>query len=282
VRRVFLELHDLPSALTEELEAGAKDDGERQNLAQRRHEEALIEQEVFRSVDGLICISAGLRDTVAERHGPSLPHSAVIPNGATVGATPPPRVRERQGIAYVGHLQPNRGVETLIEALSYLDGETLTLVGGNDPADVARIEQLISRVGVKDRVHLRGCLPPPAAREALRGARVAAMTSKPESLVGRVFASHTKLFEYMAAGAAIVAADVPTVRPPLEHMRNALLVPPGNPEELARAIRRLMQNDALAESLSRQAWEDAKPYSWQSRAEHIHEFITGTLDKECI
>jgi len=95
--------------------------------------------------------------------------------------------------------------------------------------------------------------------------------------VGRVFASHTKLFEYMAAGAAIVASDVPTVRPPLKQMKNAVLVPPDDPEEMAMAIRRLMQDDDLADAIARQAAEDVRLYTWDRRASRIQTFISSVL-----
>lgn len=277
--RVFLELHNLPSILTEENEAYAEDDLQRQYLSLRRKQEEFVEQQVIPSVDGIICISAGLKNVLTERYGKALPPSVVISGATSMSSSPLPPLRERRGIMYAGHFQPNRGVETLIQALSYLDEETITLVGGNNPADIARIEQLIIQLGIKSRVNMVGCLPPPDVREMLLRTRVAVMTSKSDSVVGRVFASHSKLFDYMAAGTAIVAANVPTVNPPLEHMRNAILVPPDHPEELARAIKRLMQDDVLAESISRQAVEDVKPYSWEHRAAQIHSFVTAVLDK---
>jgi glycosyltransferase involved in cell wall biosynthesis len=275
--RVFLELHNLPSALTGELEAAAEDERERQGLKRRREQESSVEQEVIPFVDGIICISAGLRDMLTEKYGKALPPSVVIPGGATIGSDPPPPLCSRKGVAYVGHLQPNRGVETLICALKYLEGQTITLAGGNDPVDVARIERMARQLGVRAQIHMPGCLEPMAARELLSRARVAVMTSRGDCLVGRVFASHTKLFEYMAAGAAIVAADVPTVHPPLEHMRNAILVPPDHPEEMARAIRLLIQDDVLAQSISRQALEDVRAYSWDRRAARIHAFVKAAV-----
>ncbi|MBW2147076.1 MAG: glycosyltransferase family 4 protein [Deltaproteobacteria bacterium] len=276
--RVFLELHTLPSALTEESKKKAKDNREIEKLQAQRKEEKSVEKQVIPSVDGLIYISTGLREMVAEMHGTALPPSVVIPNGAAIGRYPPPPLSERRGIAYVGHWQPNRGMENLINALPFLNEGTITLVGGNDPADVALIKRIIEERGIKERVNVTGCLPPADAREVLLHTRVAVMTSNPHGLVGRVFASHTKLYEYMAAGTAIVAADVPTVRPPLEHMRNALLVPPEDPQEIALAIRRLLQDDTLAETLSRQAYEDARLHSWDHRAAEIYAFTSAVLN----
>ena len=81
----------------------------------------------------------------------------------------------------------------------------------------------------------------------------------------------------MAAGADVVAADVPTMHPHLEYIRNAILVPPDHPEEMARAIRFLMQDDALTQSICRQAHEDVKAYSWGCSAARIHAFVKAAL-----
>ena len=275
--KLFLELHNLPSSLSEEMAGQAESEMQRQALLEQSQRESSVEREVLPSVDGIIYISSGLRDMVQEVYGHELPPSSVIPNGAAMENCPPPPLRERNGIAYVGHWQPDRGLETLLTAMTHLDRETLTLVGGNDPEDRKRIENAVAALGIGARVKAIGCLPPPDARKALLRSRVAVMTSQPGCLVGRMFASHTKLFEYMAAGAAIAAVDIPTVRPPLEHMRNALLVPPDRPEEMAAAIRRLLEDDDLAESLAGQALEDVKSYSWDRRAARIHAFAASIM-----
>ncbi len=53
----------------------------------------------------------------------------------------------------------------------------------------------------------------------------------------RFFGSPTKLFEYMAMGKGIVASRLEQLAEVLEHDQTALLVTPGNVEELAEAIR---------------------------------------------
>jgi glycosyltransferase involved in cell wall biosynthesis len=73
----------------------------------------------------------------------------------------------------------------------------------------------------------------------------------------RFFGSPTKLFEYMAMGKAIVASRLDQLAEVLEHERTALLVAPGNAEELAQAIRRLALNPAERESLGAAARQAA-------------------------
>ena len=58
-----------------------------------------------------------------------------------------------------------------------------------------------------------------------------------------------------------------TLREVLSHNGNALLVPPEDIEEWARALRELERNRALRERLANQAFEDvAKKFTWEKRA----------------
>jgi glycosyltransferase involved in cell wall biosynthesis len=59
-----------------------------------------------------------------------------------------------------------------------------------------------------------------------------------------------KAYEALACGTPLVTADTPASRELLADGENALLVPPGNPEALADAVRRIAADPALAESLS--------------------------------
>jgi glycosyltransferase involved in cell wall biosynthesis len=57
--------------------------------------------------------------------------------------------------------------------------------------------------------------------------------------------------EALAAGTPIVATAVRGIRELLTDGENALLVPPGDPEALAPAVRRLLVDRSLAEALAR-------------------------------
>jgi glycosyltransferase involved in cell wall biosynthesis len=65
----------------------------------------------------------------------------------------------------------------------------------------------------------------------------------------KFFGSPTKLFEYMAMGKGIVASRLDQLAEVLEHERTALLVTPGNAEELAEAILWLALNPKAREAL---------------------------------
>jgi glycosyltransferase involved in cell wall biosynthesis len=59
----------------------------------------------------------------------------------------------------------------------------------------------------------------------------------------------------------------------LHHEVDALLVAPGNPEELAAAIERLAAQPALAARLARAAFDAAPEFSWDRRAERLEQLF---------
>jgi glycosyltransferase involved in cell wall biosynthesis len=78
--------------------------------------------------------------------------------------------------------------------------------------------------------------------------------------------SPMKLFEYMAAGAPIVATDLPAIREVLRHGDNALLAAPGNPAAFADALHVLLDDRACAARLAARARADVERFTWQHRA----------------
>ncbi len=84
------------------------------------------------------------------------------------------------------------------------------------------------------------------------------------------FGSPTKLFEYMAMGRAIVASALDQIAEVLEDGRTALLVKPGDPGELAAAIRRLASDPQLRADLGRAAREAVLArYTWRQNARRV-------------
>jgi len=70
----------------------------------------------------------------------------------------------------------------------------------------------------------------------------------------------TALIEAMAAGKAIVASDLPSIREIIRDEYNGLLVKPGNKEALSRTLERLYEDGVLRAMLAKNAEEQAESY----------------------
>jgi glycogen synthase len=79
----------------------------------------------------------------------------------------------------------------------------------------------------------------------------------------------TVLLEAMQAGLPIVASKTGGIPDVIEDGVNGMLVPPGDPEALVRAIDLLLANRDLACRLSEGAQERGKDYDWEALAERV-------------
>jgi glycosyltransferase involved in cell wall biosynthesis len=230
------------------------------------------EASVWTGADGYVAITQGLADELRERFG-ARRNVAVVPDGVRIDRNrawrPPDSSVPLAG--YAGHLYAWKGVDILLRALARAPEVAGLIVGGHDAEpDLARMKALAQTLGLTARVTFTGLVPPALVAEALRRATMLVLPN-PASAISTRFTSPLKLFEYMAAGRAIVASDLPAIREVLTDGADALLVPPGDAEALARALTRLAGDPALAERLGRAAFERAPAFGWDRRAERLED-----------
>jgi glycosyltransferase involved in cell wall biosynthesis len=173
-----------------------------------------------------------------------LPHGSVltIHNGVpdeSYEPLPPPTPGPVVGA--VGRLEHQKGFDTLIRALSLVEGAALVLVG--DGNERAALEHLARKVGVADRVLWAGWSDDP--RRYLATFDVFALPSRFEGFPLAVL-------EALLARSAVIAADVGSVSEVVLDGKTGLLVPPEDPIALAGAIGRLLADAGRRRRLGEQ------------------------------
>src|SRR5206468_10350856 len=113
----------------------------------------------LRRLKGAIAGSAGAA-AVLHRTVPDLPVAVVPQLGVQVPPEPEHALHEGLAIGYVGRLVPEKGVDTLLQALAENRAHRwhLTVVG--DGPDRERLERLASDLRLAARVRWTGALPP--------------------------------------------------------------------------------------------------------------------------
>lgn len=235
---------------------------------------------VWRYADGYVTITRGLAESLAERFGPR-ERVGIVHDGARIGSShDTSSVTRSPGdvvVTYSGHLYPWKGVDVLLDALARIPSIRATIVGGHEKEpDLGRLQGVAARLGIADRVTFTGLVAPGQVPEHLRNADILALPN-PRSAISDHATSPLKLFEYMAAGKAIAASNLPSIGEVLTHDVNALLVTPGDAEALAAAIRRLVGDADLRARLGAAARRDVAEYSWDRRAERLEQLFTEVL-----
>jgi glycosyltransferase involved in cell wall biosynthesis len=232
---------------------------------------AARESRVWNRAEGYVTITSGLADDLIRRFGPR-DLVAVVPDGTRavqVSEARTPVQDEPLTVGYAGHLYAWKGVDILLQAIAKVPSVRGLIVGGHGKEqDLSRLRALAGSLGIAERVTFTGQVPPSAVPALLARASVLVLPN-PASAISTRATSPLKLFEYMAAGRAIVASDLPALREVLTHEVNGLLVAPGDPDALAAGIRRLAGDPDLRDRVARTAHDTAAEYSWSRRAERL-------------
>jgi glycogen synthase len=174
----------------------------------------------------------------------------------------------RPRVLFVGRLAPQKGVDTLVAAAGLLKDPCAQVLLVGDGPERKALERETERLGVGDRLHFVGFVTHDRLPAAMAHADVLVLPSLYEEL-------GTVLLEAMQAGLPIVASETGGILDVIEDGVNGLLVPPGDPEALARGIDRILSDGDLARRLSEGAQERGKDYDWEVLAERVLRVYQG-------
>jgi glycosyltransferase involved in cell wall biosynthesis len=239
----------------------------------RRSKMARLEGLVVERAAALVANSRATARRLSELYRTAAPPQ-VIPNGVDYPPTVPDRdwTRARELVIYSGSFFRWKGVEDLVAAAGRLPGFRIRLLGG-DEVGVARLRALVDPGGAQ--LEFAGRIPHERVAGELQRACIAVLPNRadPDS----VFTSPIKLFEYMAAGCALVASDLPALREVLGQ-DDALWVAPGDAAGLANAIRALAEDPERARRLGARVREKARSYTWAVRGERLARIVRPLLE----
>jgi glycosyltransferase involved in cell wall biosynthesis len=216
----------------------------------------------------VIAVSQSLKD-VATELGVAAPHITVIPNGVDLakfhdkGRTAARQAcglpLDRPVILTVGGIYEGKGQHHVVEALANLSTrrpDALYVMVGADRRDgyVERLQRLIARSGLGDRVRFAGPQPHAALADWYSAADVFCLATQSEGWAN-------VLLEALACGTPVVATRVGGNPEIVPDDRYGLLVPHGDVPALARALDRAIESRwdraALAAYAATHTWEAA-------------------------
>lgn len=212
----------------------------------------------------------------------------VAPNGADLeryaGLPGAPEARRRLALperltaVYTGHFYAGRGIDLLFELARRLPEIGFLWVGGR-PEDVAAWQAKLDAAGMRN-VLLTGFVENrrlplyQAAGDVLLMPYERAIAGSSGGNSAEI-CSPMKMFEYMAAGRAILASDLPVLHEVL-NPGNAVFAPPEDVAAWETALAVLCADPARRAGLAAQARADAANYTWLSRAQRALEGMIDT------
>lgn len=226
-----------------------------------------MERLVWRTADRIVTVTGVLRDIIAAEGAPR-ERIAVVPNAIDMDQFAAIPARGDAGsivLGFVGFMRPWHGLDALLPAIAGCgDARVQLLVVGDGPA-LPNLTRQAEVLGLSGRVRFTGL----AAREAIPGLLAEIDIALQPKVVP--YASPLKIFEYMAAGRAIVAPDQPNIREILRHEATALLFDPSREGALWEAVLRLIKDKPLRSRLGAAAREEIarREHTWRANADQV-------------
>ncbi len=179
-------------------------------------------------------------------------------------------------VAYFGSMTRVRGTVEMVKAVSLLPDDLnvkLILAGKISPCSLENEIKLlpgwgkIQYLGMLERVRLRECF-----KETKIGLHL------PFPIPNYLDAIPTKIFEYMAAEIPFIATDLPILKKIAEETQTGLIVPPGDPDAVAKAVEWLLTHPVEAKMMGKRGREAVlETYNWDVEVSKLLEFYARIL-----
>jgi glycosyltransferase involved in cell wall biosynthesis len=252
-----------------------------------------IQAEVFalKKADAIIAVTLGIKNYLVNR-GINESKIAVIENGVNIDMFKPmddptilQRLRKQYStdggvIIFVGNLAPWQGVESLIKAahriLEKVPKTRFLIVG--DGVMRNELEDAVKDFKLENKFIFTGSILYEDVPKYINisDVCVAPFMLKRNEKIGL---SPLKIYEYLACAKPIVVSNIKGVGNLLEDSNSGISVPPDSPNELAKAIIKLLNDKHLREQMGKNGREIVvNNYSWENTAKKTIEVFESILD----
>ncbi|MBS9402921.1 glycosyltransferase family 4 protein [Halomonas sp. TRM85114] len=196
------------------------------------------------------------------------------------------RIREELGLSepwpivlYQGGLQPGRGLDRLVKAAAKVPEAYFVFIGGGSQADELKL--LAKASGLGGRV----CFIDTVALDELPSYTASAdigVQPIENTCLNHFTTDSNKLFEYVIAGLPIVASQLPEISKVVRKHDLGLLVPPGDTEALAEAIRSLVSDPELRLWYRAHAKQAAQTLNWETQEQTLLDLYANVLPNRAV
>ena len=246
-----------------------------------------VERHVWQGADLVIAVSESLRGRL-QHSGVDHHRIQVLPNGVDPklfhGDSSSRALRESMKldghftVGFVGTFRRWHGVDLLLttfENLHRIDPKTHLLLVGEGPLR-SRFEEQVRNAGLEKAVTFVGRIAHQDVPKYLAAMDVAVA---PYPALEEFYYSPIKLFEYMAAGRAVVASRVGQVAEILVDGETGLLFEPGNSADLLRCLQQIRSDPTLSLELGQRASAACTEHTWNRNAARVIDWVEPLLNR---
>jgi glycosyltransferase involved in cell wall biosynthesis len=191
------------------------------------------------------------------------------------------RYADRVPIIYQGTMSADRGLFHMIDALPLIKkvepGILLRLVGLRDPRLKAQANARAADAGVLESIEIVEWVPHLELAYPMKSSLIGLIPLQPTEKYKRNIP--IKLFEYMACGLPVVAADIPSIARYLNRVEAGVLYDSTRPEELARCVLELLADPERRRHMAQAGVQAVRDHwNWERMEKellNIYEALSG-------
>ncbi len=196
---------------------------------------------------------------LAEKMGAQYKLEFAVVRNTPASPSLPVKGKSEEVVLYQGALNTGRGLEAAIAAMQLIDNVELWLVGEGDLS--AELRRLAVELGVQDKVHFLGFVPPDDLKMRTAQAWVGLNLLENRGL-SYYYSLANKFFDYVQAEVPTVTMNFPEYRALNAQYEVAILLDELSPATMADAIRRLREEEGLYARLQNNCMQARKVWNW--------------------
>lgn len=193
------------------------------------------------------------------------------------------QVAKREGIslywrnAVLGFGQ--RGLDDLLIALQSLPPQVTLVIQGRLPTDGGQlIRDRIDQLGLNNRITIAPPHKPGKAIEAAAAHHIGLCLEQP-GILNHELTTSNKLYDYLMAGLVVVCSQLPGLARVVSESNAGVCFKPGDPDDLAKTINRLISDPERMNTLATNARQYALSYANRDVVfERFRESLVSVLD----
>jgi len=171
-------------------------------------------------------------------------------------------------------INPGRGAEELIDAMTVTDGVRLLIIGSGDI--IGDVRRRVSDRGLEDKVKVLPRMPWDQMMSYTMCCD-AGLSLDTDTCLNQRFSLPNKLFDYIAAGIPVVVSSLPEVSAVVNNYKCGIVVGEMTPEAISGALTTLRDNRLLLESLKRGAEVARMELTWESEKKKEQELFQSVI-----
>lgn len=209
---------------------------------------------------------------------------AAVSNGVDLGCFKPGRAEEKlyqeyglnaefSTVLYVGRVDPEKNVGAVVKAFLKVDLPHSQLVVVGDGVDLVRLRK---KYGEYNNIHFLGRIVPPELYKVYRMGDVFATASEIET-------QGIVLIEAAATGLPLIAVDAGAVSEICVNDENGFLCQPGNIDEMAEALRKILSDGELRAKFAEKSVELAREHDFEKtldKFENIYKKVAEQSNRQ--